>query len=82
MKLDPQTTVSSLVRAIPSSVLVFDKLEIKLEGNENKSLQEVCADRGMGLEEFLRQLDEIDWEKESVQERKSIQFLIGTFTED
>lgn len=82
MKLDPQTTVGSLLRAIPSSALVFDKLEIKIEGNEKKTLQEVCAHRGIGLHEFLGQLDQIDWENESVEERRSVHFLNGTVTED
>ena len=36
MKLDPQTTVRSLLRAIPSSGLVFDKLKIKIDGEEKK----------------------------------------------
>jgi hypothetical protein len=67
MRLDPRTTVESLLRAIPSSALVFEKLGIKADGNRKKSLQEVCTDGGIVLEEFLRELDEIDWEKESLE---------------
>jgi hypothetical protein len=67
MRLDPQITVEGLLRAIPSSALVFEKLGIKADGNQKKTLQEVCTDRGIGLEQFLRELHEIDWEKESLE---------------
>ncbi len=66
MKLDPQTTIADLLRALPSSALVFEKLGIHPTNKENTSLQQVCADRGIDLAEFLRELDEIDWEKESL----------------
>jgi hypothetical protein len=65
VKLDPHTRVGSLLVAIPSSALVFDRLGITAAGNEDKSLQKVCAARGVGMEDFLRAMDEIDWDKES-----------------
>ncbi len=64
MRLDPQTTVDTLLRAIPSSAYVFEKLGIQATSQEKRSLQQVCADRGIGLEEFLRELDAVDWENE------------------
>ncbi len=67
MKLDPDTTVDSLLAAIPSSALAFDKLGIPIAGNKDKTVQEVCAERGMEFREFLRAMDEIDWETESAQ---------------
>ncbi len=65
MKLDPDTTVASLLVAIPSSALVFDKFGIAADGNEDRTLQEVCTDTGIGFEEFLQAMDEIDWSEES-----------------
>ena len=65
MKLDPRTTVASLLVAIPSSALAFNRLGIIAQGNEQKSLQEVCTDGGISMEEFLRIMNEIDWNKES-----------------
>ena len=65
MKVDPETTVSNLLAAIPSSVAVFEKLRIKTIGTENKTLEQVCADHGIALQQFLRAMDEIDWHAES-----------------
>ncbi len=71
MNLDSDTKLSSLLSAIPSSTLIFDKLGIVVAGNQNKTLQHVCADAGIQFEEFLRAMDEIDWEKETPQHRDS-----------
>ncbi len=65
MRLDPHTTVASLLVAIPSSALAFNRLGISAQGNRSKSLQEVCADSGVSMEDFLRVMNEIDWNKES-----------------
>lgn len=65
MRLDPDTLVSSLVEAIPTSVVVFDKFGVPLDGNNDKTLQQVCRDRGIDFERFLRAMNEIDWSEES-----------------
>ncbi len=65
MRLDPETLVSNLVLAIPTSVVVFDKFGVSLEGNDDKTLQQVCRDRGIQFDAFLRAMDEIDWSEES-----------------
>jgi hypothetical protein len=65
VKLDPNTTVASLLVAIPSSRVVFEKLGIRsVSDNENKTLVQLCADCGITFEEFLLRIDEIDWHKE------------------
>ncbi len=65
MRLDPQTPVANLLLAIPSSALAFHRLGILAQGNENKTLQELCTDGGISVEDFLRAMHEIDWSKES-----------------
>jgi iron-sulfur cluster repair protein YtfE (RIC family) len=67
MKLDPETTIGSLLAAIPSSAVALNKLNITIAGNKDKTLQQACTERGMQFEEFLRAMDEIDWEKETPQ---------------
>jgi hypothetical protein len=62
--LDPKTTVTRLITAIPSSALVFTRFGIAVEGNETKPLQEVCSNFGIHLEEFLAAMDDIDWNEE------------------
>ncbi len=74
MKLDPQTTVGSLLRAIPSSALVFERLGITVGQSEGENLQEVCTRHGISLEEFLRAMDEIDWNEEGSSRRLSASY--------
>lgn len=65
MKLEPDVTVANLLAAIPSSALVLRKIGIVSDANENKSLQQICADHGIPFDDFLRAMDEIDWTEES-----------------
>ncbi len=65
MRLDPDTPVSSLLAAIPSSAAVFTQLGIAMDGNERKTLGRICADHGIEFEKFLRAMNEIDWDRES-----------------
>jgi len=65
MKLDPETLVSSLLIAIPSSAAVFSQFDIVLDGNESKTLGQICADHGIEFDQFLRALNAIDWNRES-----------------
>ncbi len=71
MKLDPHTTVASLLIAIPSSALVFDRLGIVADGNEGKSLVKLCSDYNVSFERFLAGMDEIDWTHESLDPNRS-----------
>lgn len=64
MRLDPNTTIENLLRAIPSSSVVFEKLRIRVSGSEKRALQDACAEQGVDLSQFLRELDEINWDKE------------------
>ncbi len=64
MKLDPQTAVASLLAAIPSAAVVFDRFGIQLDQDEKKSLQAVCAEHEVSLRDFLQAMDEIDWDPE------------------
>lgn len=65
MKLDPDTVVSRLLTAIPSSAAVFSQFHIMLDGNESKTLGQICADHGIDFAQFLRALNAIDWDQES-----------------
>jgi hypothetical protein len=67
MKLNPDTKICSLLVAIPSSVIALGKLGIPIDGNEEKTLQQVCLEREMKFQEILRAMDEIDWDKETPQ---------------
>ena len=66
MQLDPDTTVADLLRAVPSSALAFKTLGITVTGKKNQALRRVCADQGIAFDEFLRAMDEIDWEEEAL----------------
>ena len=68
MRHDPQTKVASLLVAIPSAALAFNRLGLIAQGNENKSLEEVCRAGCISLEEFMRVMNEIDWNNESPRE--------------
>lgn len=64
MKLDPDTTVAGMLAAMPSSAVVFERFGIPADLGEKTSLQQVCANCGVRLEEFLQAVDEIDWSSE------------------
>lgn len=61
MILDPKTKLASLLTAIPSSTEVLERLEIQARGNEDKTLAELCAERGIPFETFLKGMNEVDW---------------------
>jgi hypothetical protein len=72
LRLNPRTTVASLLAAIPSSAVVFNELGITTERSGGKSLEEICSANGIEIEKFLRALDEIDWEDEAPRDALSI----------
>ncbi|MGH9584452.1 MAG: hypothetical protein ACRD4O_16130 [Bryobacteraceae bacterium] len=65
MKLNPETLLGNLLTAIPSSSHVLHRLGIATDGSEDKTLGQVCQDNGIGFEEFLRAIDDVDWEEEA-----------------
>lgn len=67
MQLEPDTRIGSLLKAVPSSAVAFKKLGIPIDGNEHKTLQAICMERGVEFQEFLRAMDEIDWDAETAQ---------------
>lgn len=64
MKLDPDTRLGSLLAAIPGSAIALSRLGIAADAKGNMTIQRVCATRGIAVEEFLRAMDEIDWNGE------------------
>ena len=64
MQLNPDTKLSSLLRAIPSAASVCDALQIQIPGSEDKSLERVCSEADVTFASFLKALDNIDWDKE------------------
>ena len=67
MKLDPETTIGRLLTALPSSALAFDKLGVTIAGKTDKTLRELCMEEGVSFQQFLRAMDEIDWDEEPPQ---------------
>lgn len=64
MKLDPKTKLASLLTAIPSAAAVLKKFHIPISGNEDKSLDELCAEHGITFDVFLKGVNELDWNEE------------------
>ncbi len=71
MRLDPQTTVGSLLRAVPSSATIFERFGIEADPSEEKTLEQVCTGRNVRIQEFLQAMDEVDWNKESPENSRS-----------
>lgn len=64
MKLDPNTKVASLLAAIPSSTIVFDRFKIGVDSACEMTLQQACTAAEIEFDDFLRAMDEIDWHQE------------------
>lgn len=65
MKLESNTTIASLVSALPSTVVVFSRFGIPIAGSENRTVQEVCRQHNVPSEDLLRAIEELDWDGES-----------------
>jgi hypothetical protein len=65
MRLEPDTPLGGLLAAIPSSSHVLRQLGIKPDGNEEKTLGQLCQDHRISFDDFLRAMDEVDWEQEA-----------------
>ena len=64
MQLDPNTKLVHLLTAIPSAAVVCDGFHIAICGNEDKSLQLLCAEVDITFASFLQTLDRLDWNDE------------------
>lgn len=64
MQLNPSTKLSSLLNAIPSAALVCEKLHIQTNGNDDKSLERLCAEVDVTFASFLRALENLNWDDE------------------
>lgn len=65
MKVDPNTTVGNLLRAIPSSAVAFEVLGITVANQQEQTLERVCQQAGISFDKLLETLDGIDWEAET-----------------
>lgn len=65
MKLEPETPLGNLLTAIPSASHALQRFGIPQEGNEGKKLGDLCREHGIAFDEFLRAMDELDWEEEA-----------------
>jgi hypothetical protein len=52
MKLDPKTKLASLLGAVPSVAAVLENFQITTDGNEEKRLEELCAEHGIIFNKF------------------------------
>lgn len=64
MRLDPKIKLSSLLTAIPSAAVALEKLQITTDGNEEKSLEDLCAEHGITFSRFLEGMDDLNWNEE------------------
>lgn len=64
MRLDPQTKLGNLLNAIPSAETALTTFEIPVRGNEDKCLDELCVEYGTTFDNFLKRLNELNWNEE------------------
>jgi hypothetical protein len=65
MKLESNTTIASLVSALPSTIVVFSRFGIPIAGDENRTVQEVCRQHNVRCEDLLHAIEQLDWNGES-----------------
>ena len=66
MHLNPNTKLVSLLTAIPSAAEVCNRFHIQICGNEEKSLERLCAEVDITLARFLQALENLNWDEEYV----------------
>jgi hypothetical protein len=64
MHLNPHTKLVSLLTAIPSAAEVCDRLHIQIGGNEEKSLERLCAEVDITFASFQQALENLNWDEE------------------
>ncbi len=65
MRLNPTTKLASLLTAIPSAELVLGDFHIAINGNESKTLEQLCAAHGITFHNFEKALNELNWNDEN-----------------
>ena len=63
LTIDPETNISKLLLAIPSSAAIFERFGLQTAGSEGKTIGEACEQRKVPFEHFLTALEELDWDK-------------------
>jgi hypothetical protein len=64
MKLDPDTPISRLVAALPSSGALLARMGLSSDGDDTRTLRQACADAGVSIEAVFEALDRLDWDAE------------------
>ncbi len=64
MTIDPKTKIGQLTVALPSTVPLLQAYGISPQQAAEQLLGEVLTRAHVNMEEFLRALDEIDWNAE------------------
>jgi hypothetical protein len=64
VQINPHTTLTHLLAAIPSAREVFDRFHVQLRGNGDKSVEQICGEAGIPFASFLRALDDINWDED------------------
>jgi hypothetical protein len=64
VQINPHTTLTSLLVAIPSARGVFERFHLQIGGNGDKTVEQVCREAGIPFGSFLRALDDINWDED------------------
>jgi hypothetical protein len=65
MIIDPRTTVGRLITALPSTAPVLQSYGVSPEKAMDTPLWKALTDVHADVDDFLRALDDIDWNAES-----------------
>jgi hypothetical protein len=66
MHFSENTKLVNLLTAIPSAVAVCHGFHMPIDGNGEKTLQELCAQYDTTFEAFLQAVNTLDWEGEYI----------------
>jgi len=64
MRLHPDTTIGSLLAALPSSGALLHRMGLSSNVEDDRTLQQACADAGVPIEAVFEALDNLDWDAE------------------
>lgn len=66
MHFSEKTKLVNLLTAIPSAAAVCHNFHMVIDGNGEKTLQQLCTQCGITFEAFLEALNMLDWEGEYI----------------
>ena len=66
MHFSENTKLVNLLTAIPSAAAVCHNFHIAIDGNWEKTLQQLCTQYGITFEAFLEALNTLDWNREYI----------------